>query len=212
MAEAEGKMEGKEKKLTAKQKAFVQEYLIDLNATQAAIRAGYSTDTAKVIGSENLTKPDIQEAIQEAMAAREKRTHITQDMVLRELAKIGMVDIKEFLAFRTEKTVVEHDEDGKPVIDYAHVVQLKDSDEVDGSLISEVQLKNGELKFKLHDKVRALELCGRHLGMFVDRTRLEGQDGGPLQVSFNISRPKRSGKNSGPDNPEGEPPKIGGTE
>ena len=116
------------------------------------------------------------------------------------------------MAFRTEKTVVEHDEDGKPVIDYAHVVQLKDSDEVDGSLISEVQLKNGELKFKLHDKVRALELCGRHLGMFIERTRLEGQDGGPLQVAFNISRPKRSGKNSGPDNPEGEPPKIGGTE
>jgi phage terminase small subunit len=209
MAEAEGK----ERKMTAKQKAFVQEYLIDLNATQAAIRAGYSADTAKVIGSENLTKPDIQEALQEAMARREKRTQITQDMVLRELAKIGMVDIKDFLSFRTEKTVIGTDDDtGEPVIDYAHVVQMKDSNDIDGSLISEVQLKNGELKFKLYDKVKALELCGRHLGMFVDRTRLEGQDGGPLQVAFNISRPKRSGKNSGPDNPEGEPPKIGGTE
>ena len=202
-----------EQRLTDKQRLFVQEYIIDLNATQAAIRAGYSQDSARQIGADNLSKTYIQEAIQEAMAAREKRTEITQDMVLREMAKIGMVDIKDFLSFRTEKTVVGSDEDtGEPVIDYAHVVQMKNSDDIDGSLISEVQLKNGELKFKLHDKVRALELCGRHLGMFVDRTRLEGQDGGPLQVSFNISRPKRSGKNSGPDNPEGEPPKIGGTE
>ncbi|WP_213431657.1 terminase small subunit, partial [Paenibacillus dendritiformis] len=74
--------------LTAKQKAFVQEYLIDLNATQAAIRAGYSAKTARKIGAENLTKPDIQKAIQEAMERREKRTEITQDRVLQELAKI----------------------------------------------------------------------------------------------------------------------------
>ena len=200
------------KELTAKQKAFVQEYLIDLNATQAAIRAGYSEATANEQASRLLANVNIQKAIQKAMARREKRTNITQDMVLQELAKIAMLDIKDFLSFRTEKTVVGTSEDtGEPVMDYTHVVQMKDSDDIDGSLFSEIQLKNGELKFKLYDKVKALELCGRHLGMFVDRTRLEGQDGGPLQVSFNISRPKRSGKNSGPDNPEGESLKIGGT-
>jgi len=70
------------KKLTPKQAVFVKEYLIDLNATQAAIRAGYSEKTAKEIAAENLTKPNISEAIQAGMAERSKRTEITADYVL----------------------------------------------------------------------------------------------------------------------------------
>lgn len=169
--------------LTDKQKRFVEEYLIDLNATQAAIRAGYSAKTAKSIGQRLLTYVDIQAELQKAMKVREKRTQITQDRVLKELAKLGFADIKDFLSFRTEKTVTDHDkETGEPIIDYAHVVELKDSDQVDGSLISEVQLKNGELKFKLHDKVKALEMCGRHLGMFIERQEISGKDGGPIEL------------------------------
>jgi phage terminase small subunit len=188
---------GKGKKLTPKQRAFIQEYLIDMNATQAAIRAGYSEKTAYAIGEENLRKLEIQAAVQEAMAAREKRTEITQEMVLRELAKIAGVDIKNYLSYRTEKTVVgTDDETGEPIVDYSHIVDLKDSDQVDGSMISEIQLQKGNLKFKLHDRVKALELLGKHLGMFVDRTRLENPDGSPLQVSFNISRPNRPKRNS----------------
>ena len=69
--------------LTAKQRCFVEEYLVDLNATQAAIRAGYSEKTAADIGCENLTKPNIQQAIAEAMQARSERTEIEADQVLR---------------------------------------------------------------------------------------------------------------------------------
>lgn len=72
-------------KLTAKQSLFVQEYLIDLNATQAAIKAGYSDKSAKEIGCENLTKPNIAEAIQTAMDKRGERLEITQDSVLKKL-------------------------------------------------------------------------------------------------------------------------------
>lgn len=61
-------------RLTAKQKRFIEEYLIDMNATQAAIRAGYSPDSAKEIGCENLTKPNIKAAIDKAMAERSRRT------------------------------------------------------------------------------------------------------------------------------------------
>lgn len=68
--------------LRPKQAAFVEEYLVDLNATQAAIRAGYSEKTAMVIGNENLRKPLIKSAIQERMSARAERTEITQDYVL----------------------------------------------------------------------------------------------------------------------------------
>lgn len=76
--------------LTAKQAAFVAEYLIDLNATQAAIRAGYSEKAAKAIGAENLTKPDVQEALQQAMQARAERTEITQDKVLKDVEAIKL--------------------------------------------------------------------------------------------------------------------------
>ena len=82
--------------MTKKQKRFVEEYLIDLNATQAAIRAGYSPATAKEIGCENLTKPNISEAIAKAMAERSRRTGVNQDRVLQELAKIAFAKITRF--------------------------------------------------------------------------------------------------------------------
>ncbi len=75
--------------MTAKQQLFVDEYLIDLNATQAALRAGYSEKTARSIGAENLSKPDIEKAIADALEARRLRTEITQDRVLEELAAIA---------------------------------------------------------------------------------------------------------------------------
>ena len=75
--------------LTPKQAAFVHEYLVDLNATQAAIRAGYKEKNARAIAAENLTKPDIQKAIQEARAAREKRSMITVEWVLSQIASIA---------------------------------------------------------------------------------------------------------------------------
>ena len=76
-------------KLTPKQARFVQEYLIDLNAAQAAIRAGYSAKTARVIGHENLTNPDIAAAIEKAMAERAERTRLTADWVIDELRKLA---------------------------------------------------------------------------------------------------------------------------
>jgi phage terminase small subunit len=76
-------------KLTEKQKRFVEEYLIDLNATQAAIRAGYSENTARFIGAENLTKPNIQSEIEKSMNERSKRTEITSDYVLGSLKKVA---------------------------------------------------------------------------------------------------------------------------
>lgn len=76
-------------KLTPKQAAFVHEYLVDLNATQAAIRAGYKEKNARAMAAENLSKPDIQKAIQEARDAREKRSMITVEWVLAQIASIA---------------------------------------------------------------------------------------------------------------------------
>ena len=90
--------------LTPKQKRFVAEYLVDLNATAAARRAGYSAKTADRIGPELLGKTCVSEAIQQAIREREKRTEITQDMVLRETAKLAFFDIRNIF-----------DKDGKPL-------------------------------------------------------------------------------------------------
>lgn len=81
--------------LTAKQKTFVQEYLVDLNATQAALRAGYSPNSAQQIATENLSKPLIQDAIQAALKAREKRTEVTQDYVITKLREIAEKDASD---------------------------------------------------------------------------------------------------------------------
>lgn len=155
-------------KLTPKQKAFVDEYLVDLNATQAAIRAGYSKKTAGRIGQENLQKPVIQTAIQAQMKEREKRTEVTADKVVQELAKIAFADLKDYARW---------DETG---------VEILNSEDVDGTVLAEVSetvnyqiFPNGgesekrQKKIKPHDKMKALELLGRHLAMFTDKQQVE---------------------------------------
>ena len=83
--------------LTQKQKLFIDEYLIDLNATQAAIRAGYSPNNADKIGSELLGKTRVSDAIKTAMAERSKRTGVNADRVVQELAKIAFVNATEVI-------------------------------------------------------------------------------------------------------------------
>lgn len=157
--------------LTAKQQRFVDEYLIDLNATQAAIRAGYSEKTARSISNENLTKPDIQAAIQKGMEARSGRVAITQDMVLRELAKIGFSDIRKVVRWgETQLRMIDGEEDEGDVVVPYHGLALIDSAEIDDATagaIAEVSQGKEGLKVKLHDKKGALVDIGRHLGMFV---------------------------------------------
>ena len=92
--------------MTKKQKRFIEEYLVDLNATQAAIRAGYSPDTAGSIGSENLKKPEIRARIEKAIAERSKRTGINQDRIVMELAKIALLNPKGLVNF-DEATIKE---------------------------------------------------------------------------------------------------------
>ena len=107
-----------------KQKLFAEEYIVDFNATQAAIRAGYSTKTASSIGAENLRKPKIQELISEAIRDRIRRTHITQERVVLELASVAFADMA----------------------------------------------KQEESGLAWKDKLRALELLGKHLGMFASKS------------------------------------------
>lgn len=170
--------------LTDKQRRFVDEYLVDLNATQAAIRAGYSQKTAASIGEENLRKPDIAKAVQEAQAARAKRTEITQDMVIRELAKIGFSDIRKIVRWgKTELRVADAEDDGATEVHHGlALVSVDDIDDDTAAAISEISEGREGLKVKLHDKKGALVDIGRHLGMFKDRVEHSGPGGGPITM------------------------------
>ena len=149
--------------LNRRQALFVAEYLKDLNATQAALRAEYSAKTAHKIGSENLQKPAIQEAISEAMNARSKRTEITADRVLIELGRLAFLDIrKAFNADGSLKPIHELDDDTAAAIAGIEVSETHGGDSAAGTL----------KKIKLSDKRASLELCGRHLQMFVDRVAM----------------------------------------
>lgn len=141
-----------------KHNRFIEEYLIDLNATQAAIRAGYSPKTAGVQGAKLLKIPKIAHAIAKAEAERSKRTGINQDRVVMELAKVAFADVSRALNTRTGEIM-----DNAPPEDLAAIQQVK---------IKQMEGDKGssyECEIKLSDKTRALELLGKHLGMWKDK-------------------------------------------
>ena len=156
--------------LTAKQQRFVEEYLVDLNATQAAIRAGYSPRTAYRTGADNLKKPQISEAIQKAKDVRSARTGVNSDRVLEELGRIAFANMKDY---------VKINEGGVPYID------LSEMTDAQASVVAEItvdEYKEGagdsardvrKIKFKLHDKLSALDKIARHLGMFIYRSEVK---------------------------------------
>lgn len=151
-------------KLTEKQQRFVDEYLIDLNATQAAIRAGYSAKTADVQGSRMLGNVKVQQAISEAMAERSKRTGVNQDRVVFELSRIAFVKMTDIV---NSQGVInpEATEDDLACIES---IKYKESHSDSGTSI--------EREVKVSSKLKALELLGKHLGMWNEK----------LDVSVNI--------------------------
>ena len=161
--------------MTAKQQAFCDEYLIDLNATQAAIRAGYSKKTAVQTASRLLTNVKVQEYLQEKQKKREQRTEITQDMVLRELALIAFSNAadytkvveKEFTQLVQGVETPILDTEGKPV-KYKTVEPILTDELTEDQKKALAVIKKGRDGFEVkpYDKLRALEMLGRHLGMW----------------------------------------------
>lgn len=141
--------------LTPKQVRFVEEYLIDLNATQAATRAGYSAKTANEQGARLLANVSVRSALQDAMADRAKRMEMTADYVL--------TTIRDTVE-RCKQAVPVLDRKGKPVL---------------------VSTPNGDVApaytFDPMAVLRGAELLGKHLKLFTEKTELTGPNGGPLQ-------------------------------
>ena len=169
-------------KLTARQQRFCDEYLIDLNATQAAIRAGYSEKTAMEQGYQLLQKTSVAEYIAERKADRIERTEITQDMVLKELAIIAFSNAADFAKVIEKQAMMDvngqavpmRDTDGKPVM-YRTVepVLTENLTEEQKRALSVIKKGRDGFEVKPYDKVRALELLGKHLGMWTDKVEMD---------------------------------------
>lgn len=171
--------------LSHMQRQFVEEYLIDLNASKAAARAGYSAKTAQRIGSELVRNPKVLTAVEEAMARRSSRTNITADRILQELARVAFFDIRKL-----------YDQDGnlkKPA-------DLDDETAAALSALETIEQLNAESgaspaftkKIKTFDKISALTLAMRHLGMLRDKLEHSGPGGQPLPAAvvapvFNVT-------------------------
>lgn len=149
--------------LNAKQQRFCDEYLIDLNGTQAAIRAGYSPKTANEQASQLLAKLSTQEYISEKQKEISKNTGITVELVLNELKKIGFSNVQDYIEEGnsiTDITTIDRDK-------AAAVSSIKKSTTVFGD--EKTGGTKDVVEFKLWDKVSALEKLGKHLGMFKDQ-------------------------------------------
>ena len=159
-------------KLTPKQMRFVDEWLIDFNGKQAAIRAGYSAKTAEATAARLLRNVKVQAEISRRQKELQKRTEVSQDRVVKELARIAFSDMTDYA--QVETRMIEKD-DGTEVSYQA--VALKETAELSAeqraALAGIKQGANG-IEVKLHDKIKALELLGRHIGMFTDKLEVKG--------------------------------------
>jgi len=174
---ASKKIRKRNRKLTPRQKRFVQEYLVDLNATQAAIRAGYSQKGAETRGSELLRNRKVAAAVRVAKEKREERTEVTADKIVRELAQIAFNDMANYLTI---------DEDGVPRLDFSRMPEgaTKDIQELTQDIHVEGRGDEAEpvkrTRFKLYSRLDALKKLLDHVAPPRASMELTGKDGGPL--------------------------------
>src|SRR3954451_17386762 len=152
--------------LNDRQRRFVEHYLVDLNATpaptRAAIRAGYSAATASEQASRLLANVKVAAAIAEARAARSRRTEVTADRVVLELARVAFGDPRRVMSW------------GPGGVKLRPSAELADEEAAIVAEVGETTTKDGgSLKLKTVDKLGALRLLGQHLGLFLERRQVE---------------------------------------
>ncbi len=153
------------KKLTPREQAFCEEYMIDLNATQAAVRAGYKITTAgdasAWIHPEHPERPHMREYLDRRLAERARRTGVSQDRVVQELARVAFLEATDVIDITDASVKADASKDDRAVIQSIRVraVPTRHGESV-------------EREVRFADKLKALELLGKHLGMFVDNVNI----------------------------------------
>lgn len=164
---------------------FCQQYLLDLNGTKAAERAKYSKKTARFQASQLLTKLNISNRIAELKAKREERTRVTQDRVVKELALLGFSDLQNYITIdKLTGSIQAKGFEDMPPEESRALQSIKEDrvikEDADGKKVTVYD----KVSFKMHDKIRALEILARHLGMLVERHEVTGEDGGPVKIEY----------------------------
>jgi phage terminase small subunit len=149
---------------------FVSEYLVDLNGTQAAIRAGYAPKSAHVTASKLLKKPKVKGALDAAIAERSKRTDVTADRVIQEIARLAFVDVSKAYNADTGELLKPNEM----------------PDDVRAAFGGLDFAKSGDKVGRFLGKERSLELLGKHLGLFRDKVELSGKDGGAISIHIDL--------------------------
>lgn len=177
-------------KLTDKQRRFCEEYIVDLNATQAAIRAEYSEKTAYSMGQRLLKKVEAQEYIKQLKEERAARTQIEADRVIYELSLIAFSNAADYAAVVEREMTVEVDghhiklldDDGNPIM-YRTVEPVLTKDLTAEQKRALAVIKKGRDGFEVrpYDKVRALELLGKHIGLFEEKVNVNGTINNPME-------------------------------
>lgn len=171
-------------KMTDRQRRFVTEYLVDLNATKAAIRAGYSVNSAARLGSDLLKKPLVAAAIAERQAKRFAKIDLSAERVLNELARIAFSDLREVARW------------GPTADEPLRGVQLRASEEIHpdaAAAVESVMMTEHGARISLHSKTKALELLAKHHGLLVDRVKVEN----PEDVARQFAEALRAMETSG---------------
>ncbi len=158
-------------KLTPKQRLFAKEYLVDLDATKAATRAGYGSKNAASIGCRLVKKSQVKKLIEEAMAAREERIECSRDKWLRELMIIGFSDLADYIEIDADTGAIRarsFDEEDMPKNASRALESITENRTVSEGAKGDRSIVNEKVTFKLHPKLRALEVIGEYLG-FINR-------------------------------------------
>lgn len=163
--------------LTDKQRAFCAEYLVDLNATAAAKRAGYSAKTAKSTGFQNMERADVRAEIQRLMDERSQRTDVTIDSVIREVARLAFSDVRKLFDDKGAMLPISEWPDGMA----AAVASVEVDELFEGFGENRIQVGYTK-KVKIWDKPKSLEMLGKHLRLWVEKVEHTGPNGGPIQT------------------------------
>jgi len=147
--------------LNTRQRLFVKEYLVDLNATKAMIRAGYSPRTAHVTGVQLLARPRVAEAVRAEMEKRAEKVDIKQEDVLREIARVAFCDLSQLATWNDKRVTLK---DSKKLTEN----QTRCVQEVSSSSTTIRGVTQSQVKIKLYDKLAALDKLAKHLGMYSD--------------------------------------------
>jgi len=152
--------------LTPRQARFVQEYLIDLNGKEAATRAGYVAKSAAIKASKLLARPHVRAAVQAAIEERKRVTSITAERVLDEIAVIAFADIKDYVVIDGEGNVKPKRFGGMPAGASRAICSVGEGSAKGGGVL---------LSFKMHDKMKALDMLAKHLGICKEQLELGGK-------------------------------------